>query len=279
MFNFENYFRNSGSSLGLGLEFIYFLYLTFLTLINIIIFLRTRKKLQENQYPQSSIKYFFLSMFGLVIWNSGEITLSISLFVFDNQKSLLVGTDNFFLVLGVIMATTFFSMYIQTILKTKRYHAKRKLINSKIVNVISIIAFFCFIVVFGRFIALGFFEEGFRESSLRITLLFLLISVAVIIFLLLFVTRQLYVEKGSVTSKINKVRINFFISYYIILTIGLFGMLLFLIFSIIAINEFILYLIPYVIFLTPTLAIVVLYYGLFLPIWLQKRVGIIKEVD
>lgn len=278
LFNIDNYFRGrevEGPEWGLVLLL---LYLTIITGGLTLLMGRTIYTLKQSNQDLWSVRYFLLSMFGLIVWNVGELIGKGLSYVFGPSYMIFVADENIPLALGALLSILSFSRYIQSILKTKKYRKREKLIAGRFLFATEVASTLAFVIITLRFLALGFLPSSFRSETKDLTIFALGILLLGVIVSLVFVTNQLYRERQAISSKLNQTRLFFYIAYYITILFAITSMLLSLvIYNLFTIDPLIGQFVSYPVFGLSLVAGLILYYGLFMPVWLQKKVGVLPS--
>ncbi|MFX0065786.1 MAG: hypothetical protein ACFFC7_26735 [Candidatus Hermodarchaeota archaeon] len=279
VFNWQNYLEAIIGSIPL--EY-WILNTAFLIIVEIMLLFylgKSYRNFKQNLSSLEPVQDYLLAMTGLAVWNMGEVCTGLTRVLTMGQYSALNGVDNFFVPIGATMTIMFFSRYIQTTIRTRRYNKRRELLTHRFFNICAVLSAIAIIIMLGRFLLLGFMPSQFRVDSEPVMIITLVILTFLITIILFFGIIQLYSEYMSISSKINRSRL---IIYLIFLgSLILAGV--FLALSLIALevspegivsNIYV----PIPIFLSLLLAMLSLYYGMFMPIWLQKRMGVLPSL-
>ena len=115
-------------------------------------------------------------------------------------------------------------------------------------------------------------EESFNIIIVILVGLSLLVVVLVSI---LFI--QLLKERAVLSSKLDRIRVNFYLLFLIFVLLGLVMVWIFLLSYLFPELKQISEIVIYFIYLPSIFAIILLYFGVFLPDWLQKRLGLLPS--
>ena len=207
----------------------------------------------------------------------GEWILTITELLTHQQWGIFSGLDNVPLVLGIVLTVNSFFSYLQINLKINKYRQRRKLLNKHVFSSIRFLSLATLYLFVLRFIALPFMsEDGKAESFSLIIMVMIVLSLLVLILMsILFI--QLVREKKVLSSKLDKIRVNFYIIFLILVLLALANVWFFLLsYELTSLKE-ISNIVIYLIYLPSLFAILFLYYGIFLPDWLQKKLGLLPS--
>ena len=222
-------------------------------------------------------KYLLRTMFGIFLWNLGEWILTITELSTHESWGIFSGLNNVPLATGLVLTVNSFFSYMQINLKINKYKQRRRLFNQKIFSVLRFstgIALYLFIL---RYLGLPFMSQsGVDESFNLIIIIMVGLSLLVLILMsILFI--QLLRERRVLSSKLDRIRVNFYLIFIIFMLLGLIMIWIFLLSYLFPELKQISELVIYLIYLPSIFALLFLYYGIFLPDWLQKRLGLLPS--
>ena len=252
-----------------------FTFMSLMVIISLFILIKTYLMLKKTRNDAN--KYLLRTMLGILLWNLGEWILTITEIVTHEQWGLFSGLSNIPLALGLVLTVNSFFSYMQINLKINKYKQRRKLLNQKIFTLIrflSIASLYLFVL---RFLAIPFMSPQGIDESLNIIILILVFLSFLVLALMFILFIQLVRERKVLSSKLDKIRVNFYLVFIIFILIGLFNVWFFLLSYLISDLKAISNIVIYIIYFPSIIALLCLYYGIFLPDWLQKRLGLLPS--
>lgn len=275
MFNINDYFNSGSVYPSYSFLQIIFFFMSLMLIISLVILVKTYLSLKKIN--NESNKYLLRTMLGILFWNLGEWITGLTQLLTNQQWGIFSGIDNIFLAIGLVLTINSFFNYMQGILKVNKYKQRRKLINQKVFSLLKFFTFSALYLFTIRFLARPFMSvEGKNESeNLIIGILIALSFFVLILMVILFI--QLLSEKKVLSSKLDKIRINFFFIFLLLLLLALINVWIFLLSYLISGLENISNIVLFLIYLPSVIGLIFLYYGIFLPIWLQKRLGLLPS--
>ncbi|MHA1126719.1 MAG: hypothetical protein ACTSO7_06130 [Candidatus Heimdallarchaeota archaeon] len=279
MFNWSNYFSQDNSAVPIAVVWVYTILLAVMELVILVYFILTIIRLKRNLQTLKGVRSFIMTFFGLVFWSLGEIIERITYLISNGQKVLFFETDSIFLPMGLTFAFIFFSFYLKNILQTAKYSKSQKLLSHKFINLTTIVAFLGLLLYTGRFLAIGFMSEEMMEQTglisdiATLVIALMLIIVSVISFYLMFR------EYKSITSKLNRARLVIFLTYLFSLVFTMIAIIIYLVYTVASGNLTVIFYLAIPIFIFSLPAAISLYYGMFIPRWLQIRMGVLPAIE
>jgi hypothetical protein len=279
VFNWSNYFSQDNSAVPLVGILIYTILLVVLELIILGFFISTIFRLKRNLPTLKGVRSYIITYLGLVFWPLGEIIERITYLTSNGQEVLFFETDSIFLPMGITFAFIFFSFYLQNILQTAKYSKSQKLLSHTFLNITTIVAMLGLLLYAGRFIAIGFMTEEMMEQTGLISDIATLVIAVTLIIVLVLSFYLLFREYKSITSKLNRTRLVIFLTYLFSLVFTLVSIIIYLIFTVVSGNLTVLFYLGIPIFIFSLPAVISLYNGMFIPKWLQIRMGVLPAID
>jgi len=279
VFNWSNYFSQDNSAVPIAVVWVYTILLAVMELVILVYFILTIIRLKRNLQTLKGVRSFIMTFFGLVFWSLGEIIERITYLISNGQKVLFFETDSIFLPMGLTFAFIFFSFYLKNILQTAKYSKSQKLLSHKFINLTTIVAFLGLLLYTGRFLAIGFMSEEMMEQTglisdiATLVIALMLIIVSVISFYLMFR------EYKSITSKLNRARLVIFLTYLFSLVFTMIAIIIYLVYTVASGNLTVIFYLAIPIFIFSLPAAISLYYGMFIPRWLQIRMGVLPAIE
>ncbi|MFX0094706.1 MAG: hypothetical protein ACFFBD_23420 [Candidatus Hodarchaeota archaeon] len=277
VFNWLNYFTQAATGEKALLWPLFTVVLIILEFIILIYFFKAYRNFRQNLPSLESVWPYLITMVGLAIWNLGEMFAGITQ-ILTIEYTIFQGGDNFFFPLGIAVALTFFISYLQTILQTQKRSRLYRLIAHRIFYIISGLALLVTLVLVVRFLSFGFMPSTFRsDTDSFVTLMIIFVSLIVAL-LIIIGSLQLYQEYKAITSKLNRFRLIMYQIFFgsvafAILNVGVY-FILDMFTPIVGGLQFFL---NTPIFLVSLPAMLGLYYGMFTPLWLQKKVDVLPS--
>ena len=275
MFRIIDYFVPGNAYGNVTALYEMFIFMSVMTLISTILLLKTYSLLKKTSNDAN--KYLLRTMLGIVIWNLGEWILTITELFTHQQWGLFSGLDNVPLVLGIVLTVNSFFSYLQINLKINKYRQRRKLLNKHIFSLIKFLSLITLYLFVLRFLALPFMSEDGKTESFRIIIIVMIGLSLLVLVLMSILFIQLVREKKVLSSKLDKIRVNFYIIFLVLILLAILNIWIFLLSYEISSLKEISNIIIYLIYLPSLLALLFLYYGIFLPDWLQKRLGLLPS--
>jgi len=279
VFNWSNYFSQDNSTVPIVGVWIYTILLAVMELVILVYFISTIVRLKRNLQTLKGVRSFITTCFGLVLWPLGEIIERITYLYSNGEKVLFFETDSIFLPMGLTFAFIFFSFYLQNILQTAKYSKSQKMLSHKFLNLTAVVAILGLLLYIGRFVAIGFMTTEMMEQSglisdiATLVIATMLIVVSVISFYLMFR------EYKSITSKLNRTRLVIFLTYLFSLVLTMVAIIIYLIFTVVSGNLTVIFYLGMPIFFFSIPAVISLYNGMFIPRWLQVRMGVMPALE
>jgi hypothetical protein len=216
-------------------------------------------------------------MIGILFWNLGEWILTIVQLLSNENWGIFSGVNNIPLAIGLVLTVNSFFSYMQINLKINKYKQRRRLFNQKIFSTIKLLSLITLYLFILRFLALPFMSEVGIDESFDI-IIFILVGLSLLILILMFILfLQMIREKKVLSSKLDRIRINFYLIFLIFTLLAIVNVWLFLLSYLISDLKDLSNIIIFLIYLPSLLALFFLYYGVFLPTWVQKRLGLLPS--
>ena len=179
--------------------------------------------------------------------------------------------------MGIVLTIVSFFTYMKINLKINKYKSRRKLFNQRIFSFIKFssgAALYLFVL---RFLALPFMSQAGQDetSNLIIIILIFLSLLVVILTFILFI--QMLRERKVLSSKLDLIRVNFYLLFLVLILLGLFMVWIFLFTYISSALNAYSNILNMLIYIPSILALIFLYYGIFIPEWVQKRLGLLPN--
>ena len=278
-FNWSNYFSQDNSAVPFVGVLIYTILLIVMEMLILGFSIVAVIRLKRNLQTLKGVRSFIMTCFGLVFWPLGEIIERITYLFSNGQRVLFFETDSIFLPLGLTFAIIFFSFYLQNILQTAKYSKSQKLLSHKVLNLTTIVAYLGLLLYTSRFIAIGFMTEEVMDSTGLISDISTLVIAVTLIIVLILSFYLLFREYKSITSKVNRTRLVIFLTYLFSIVFTLIAIIVYLVFTVVSGNLTVLFYLGIPIFFFSIPAIISLYNGMFIPKWLQIRMGVLPALE
>jgi len=278
-FNWSNYFSQDNSAVPFVGVLIYTILLIVMEMLILGFSIVAVIRLKRNLQTLKGVRSFIMTCFGLVFWPLSEIIERITYLFSNGQRVLFFETDSIFLPLGLTFAIIFFSFYLQNILQTAKYSKSQKLLSHKVLNLTTIVAYLGLLLYTSRFIAIGFMTEEVMESTGLISDISTLVIAVTLIIVLILSFYLLFREYKSITSKVNRTRLVIFLTYLFSIVFTLIAIIVYLVFTVVSGNLTVLFYLGIPIFFFSIPAIISLYNGMFIPKWLQIRMGVLPALE
>lgn len=275
MLNFTDYL-NSGNVYGTASQIeIMVLYMTLIVAVAIFVLVKTYHLLRKTKNDAN--KYLLRTMFGILLWNLGEWFSSLTELFTHGQWGIFSGLSNVPLAMGIVLTIVSFFTYMQINLKINKYKSRRKLFNQRIFSFIKFASGAALYLFVLRFLALPFMSQAGQDetSNLIIIILIFLSLLVVILTFILFI--QMLRERKVLSSKLDLIRVNFYLLFLVLILLGLFMVWIFLFTYISSALNAYSNILNMLIYIPSILALIFLYYGIFIPEWVQKRLGLLPN--
>jgi len=279
VFNWSNYFSQDNSAVPIVGVWIYTILLAVMELVILVYFILTIIRLKRNLQTLKGVRSFIVTCFGLFLWPLGEIIERITYLTSNGLKVLFFETDSIFLPMGLTFAFIFFSFYLQNILQTAKYSKSQKMLSHKFLNLLAIVAILGLLLYTGRFVAIGFMTPEMMEQTGLISDIATLVIAVTLIVVLIISFYLLFREYKSITSKLNRTRLVIFLTYLFSLVFTLIAIIVYLVYSVVADNLTVIFYLGIPIFFFSLPAVISLYNGMFIPRWLQIRMGVLPAIE
>lgn len=275
MVNFTNYLISGNVYVTNFYIMVMVLFMTTMVAISSFVLIKTFTLLRKTKNDAN--KYLLRTMLGIVLWNSGEWILSITELLTQGKWGIFSGLDNIPLAIGLVLTINSFFSYMQINLKINKYKSRRRLFNQKIFSLIKFASGAALYLFVLRFIALPFMSPAGEEETANIIIL-ILIGLSLIIFILMTILFiQMVRERKVLSSKLDLIRVNFYMIFLILMLLGIIMVWIFLFTYLIPELNTMSQAILFLIYIPSIFAIIFLYYGIFIPDWLQKRFGLLPS--
>ena len=254
---------------------IMFMFMSVMVIISVTLLAKTWILLRKTSNDAN--KYLLRTMIGIVLWNLGEWILTVTELITGEKWGIFSGLDNVPLALGLVLTVNSFFSYMQINLKINRYKQRRKLMNQRIfsfIKFLSVMSVYLFIL---RFLALPFMSDVGKDESFNIIILVMILLSFLVLALMFILFIQLLRERKVLSSKLDRIRVNFYLIFLIFVLFGLFNVWAFLLSYLITDLKDISNIMIYLIYIPSIIALICLYYGIFLPDWIQKRLGLLPS--
>lgn len=275
MVNFTNYLISGNVYVTNFYIMVMVLFMTTMVAISSFVLIKTFTLLRKTKNDAN--KYLLRTMLGIVLWNSGEWILSITELLTQGKWGIFSGLDNIPLAIGLVLTINSFFSYMQINLKINKYKSRRRLFNQKIFSLIKFASGAALYLFVLRFIALPFMSPAGEEETANIIIL-ILIGLSLIIFILMTILFiQMVRERKVLSSKLDLIRVNFYMIFLILMLLGIIMVWIFLFTYLIPELNTMSQAILFLIYIPSIFAIIFLYYGIFIPDWIQKRFGLLPS--
>ena len=279
VFNWSNYFSQDNSVVPYSVVLAYTILLIVFEVVILGYFIIAIIRLKRNLQSLKGVRSFLMTIFGVFFWPIGEIIERITYLLSNGQKVLLFETDSIFLPIGLTFAIIFFSFYIQNLLQTDKYRKSKVLFAHRFFNLAAIFAFLGLLLYTVKFFAIGFMTEEMMEKTGLISDITTLVIALILILVLIMSFILMFREYKIITSKLNRTRLGIFLLYLSSIVLTLISIIIYLIFTVISGDLTVLFYLGIPIFTFSFPAIASLYYGMFIPKWLQIRMGVLPSMD
>ena len=252
-----------------------FLFMTLMVGVSLFVLIKTYTLLRKTKNDAN--KYLLRTMVGILLWNLGEWFLSLTELLTNAHWGIFSGLDNIPLAMGLVLTINSFFAYMQINLKINKYKSRRKLFNQKIFSLVKFASGAALYLFVLRFLALPFMSQaGQDETSNLIIIIMIFLSLLVVILMsILFI--QLIRERKVLSSKLDLIRVNFYLLFLVLILLGLVMVWLFLLTYISPDLNAFSGILDILIYIPSIFALIFLYYGIFIPEWLQKRLGLLPN--